>query len=249
MVDTIEQHSDHTVGQRQRSLDGLDEPGANLRAHADAVGDQLDGVLLIPGEADVVLQGAQLAVDAGTEEAAGQRLCQLLAVLTLPINDHRRHHDQALPEREPGEVIGDLARSERLNGLQADRAARGAEACEEQPEVIEDLGDRADRGARVAVDGLLIDAEGRGEPVDPLDLRASHLAEKLPGVGGQRLHEPPLAFLVDRVERQAALSAARQPGDDHERVSRELYGDPLEVVLSRTDDLDVICCHVALLTG
>ena len=106
--------------------------------------------------------------------------------------------------------------------------------------MVEDLGDRADGRARVAVHRLLVDRQGGREAVDPLDARLLHRAEELPRVGGQRLHEAALSLLVDRVEGERALAAPREPGHDRELVARDLHVDAFEIVLGGTLDVDRI---------
>ena len=64
-----------------------------------------------------------------------------------------------------------------------------------------------------------------------LDLRLRHLAEELPGVGGQRLDVPPLALGVERVHGQRRLAAAAGPAEDRHLVAGDVEVDPLQVVL------------------
>ncbi len=117
------------------------------------------------------------------------------------------------------------------------RAALGAvghaDAGVEQPQVVVDLGDRADRGARVAGRGLLVDRDGRRQALDEVDVGLVHLPEELPGVGRQRLDVAALALGVDRVERQRRLPRAREPREDDQLVAGQLDADVLQVVLAR----------------
>ena len=87
-------------------------------------------------------------------------------------------------------------------GMPAVRAVRLAEPGVEDAQVVVDLGDGADGRARALARRLLLDADGRRQAGDVLDLRLLHLAEELAGVAGQRLDVAPLALGVDRVERQ-----------------------------------------------
>ena len=127
------------------------------------------------------------------------------------------------------------------------RAVRDADPREEQPQVVVDLGDRADRGARVARGALLVDRDGRRQPVDLVDVRLLHLAEELAGVGAQALDVAPLALRVDRVEGEAGLARARQAGDDDQPVARERDVDVLEVVLARSANDELVLGHVGSL--
>ena len=122
-------------------------------------------------------------------------------------------------------------------------AVRDADPREQQPQVVVDLGDRADRRARVARRALLVDRDRRGEPVDLVDVGLLHLPEELPGVGAQALDVAPLALGVDGVEGEAALARAAEPGDDDEPVARERDVDVLEVVFARAAHDELILGH------
>src|SRR3546814_20971380 len=57
---------------------------------------------------------------------------------------------------------------------------------------------------------------------------------KLARVSRQALDIAPLALGIDGVEREARFAAARQAGDDDQRVARQVDVDALEVMLART---------------
>ena len=124
-------------------------------------------------------------------------------------------------------------------GCAAVPAVHGADARPEQAQVVVDLGDRADRRARVARAGLLLDRDRRRQPLDRVDVGLAHLVEELARVGRQRLDVAALPLGVDRVERERRLARARQPGDDDQLVARDLDVDVLEVVLARALDDDL----------
>jgi hypothetical protein len=122
---------------------------------------------------------------------------------------------------------------------------RLTDAGEQQPEVVVDLGDGADRRTRVARGGLLVDGHRRRQAFDEVDVGLVHLAEELPGVRGQRLHVAALALREDRVEREAGLARAGEPGEDDHRVARQVKADVTQVVLARAPD-DQAIGHVTL---
>ena len=95
---------------------------------------------------------------------------------------------------------------------------------------------------------LLVDRDGRAQPVDLVDVRLLHLAQELARVRAQALDVPALALGVDRVEREAALAAAAQARDDDQAVPRERDVDVLEVVLARAAHDDLILGHAAQFT-
>src|SRR6185437_6858487 len=69
----------------------------------------------------------------------------------------------------------------------ASRAIRLAEAGEEDAQIIVDLGDGADGRPRALARRLLLDADGRREPADVLDLRLLQRGEELAGIAGEAL--------------------------------------------------------------
>ena len=69
-----------------------------------------------------------------------------------------------------------------------------------------------------------IEIAGR-EPVDRVDVRLLHHLEELARVGGERLDVAALPLGVDRVEGEARLPGAGEPGDADQRVPRQPDGD------------------------
>ncbi len=114
----------------------------------------------------------------------------------------------------------------------------------EQAEVVVDLGDRADRRARVAGGRLLVDRDRRRQALDEVDVGLVHLPQELAGVGAQRLDVAPLPLGVDRVEGQRRLAGTGQAGEDDQPVAGQLDGDVLEVVLPRPADDDRVAGHL-----
>src|SRR5690606_18826636 len=118
------------------------------------------------------------------------------------------------------------------------RAARAADAGEQQAQVVVDLGDGADGRARIVRGGLLFDRDGRAQALDVVHVRLLHHAEELPGIGRQRLDVAALALGVDGVEGQRGLAGAGQAGDDDQPVPGQVQVDVLEVVGAGTADAD-----------
>ena len=183
-----------------------------------------------------------LAVDPDADEALAAGAVEDPVALGLAVLDERAEDEQprALGQRE--DLVDDL-----LDRLALDRVAvgavRDADPGEQQPQVVVDLGDRADRRARVARRALLVDRDGRRQAVDLVDVRLLHLAQELAGVGAQALDVAALALGVDRVEGEAGLAAARQAGDDDQPVTRERDVDVLEVVFARAAHDEPILGH------
>ena len=87
-----------------------------------------------------------------------------------------------MPVRQRQDLVDDLRHALALD-LVAVRAVRVANAREQQAQVVVDLGDRANRRARVARGALLVDGDRRRKPVDLVDVRLLHLAR---GTGARR---------------------------------------------------------------
>ena len=116
--------------------------------------------------------------------------------------------------------------------MPAGRAMRNADGGVEHPQVIVNLGDGADRRARTAAGGLLLDRNRRAQPVDRVHFGPLHLIQKLPRIGRKRLHVAPLALGVDGVERERRFPGSAQPRDHREGIARNLDVDVLQIVLA-----------------
>ena len=237
-VDEVEHHQ--PAGQVERGLDGVGEPALRRALDREPVDDDLDRVLLLLVELGRVVERVGLAVDPGPGEALGLQLPEQLDVLALAAADDRRQHLEPLPLLEGQHLVDDLLRRLPLDGRAAGGAVRAAGPGVEQPEVVVDLGDRADGRARVLRGRLLVDRDRRREALDEVDVGLVHLPEELPRVGGQRLDVAALALGEDRVERQRRLARAGEAGEDDERVAREVDRHVLEVVLPGPPDDELV---------
>ena len=153
-------------------------------------------------EVELLVQRPHLAVDLHAGEAVVAELAQELAVLALAAAHDRAHDAEPDVGFELEHLVDDLLERLPFDGAPAVRAVRVPDARVEQAEIVVDLGGRADRGARVARGGLLVDRDGRREPLDAVDVGLVHLAEELPGIRRQRFDVATLAFGVDGVEGQ-----------------------------------------------
>ena len=231
---------DEAVGELGGGLDGVGEPPPQALLHHQPVDDDGDVVLVLLVEVDVLLELAHLAVDLDAREAVGAELLEQLAVLALAAAHHRRDDAEPGAAVEVAHLVDDLLDALPGDGAPALRAVRVADARVQQAQVVVDLGDRADRGARVARRGLLVDGDGRREALDAVHVGLVHLPEELARVGRQRLDVAALALGVDGVEGQRRLARAREAGDDDEAVARQPQGDVLEVVLAGAGDDEIV---------
>ena len=136
----------------------------------------------------------------------------------------RRDHRHVEADEEP-RALRKLAEPARhhFGGLANHLAAavpaiRPADARIQQPQVVVDLGGRADRRPRIADAVLLADRDRRADALDRVDVRLLHPLEELPGVGRQRFDVAPLPFGVDRVEGERRLPRAAHARHDDERA-------------------------------
>jgi hypothetical protein len=79
---------------------------------------------------------------------------------------------------------------------------RDADGSIQHAQVVVNFRDGPNGGARTAVGGLLLDGNGGAEAIDGIDVGPFHLVQKLPGIGGKRLHVAPLPFGVNGIESQ-----------------------------------------------
>jgi hypothetical protein len=77
-------------------------------------------------------------------------------------------------------------------------------------------------------------------PSISVDIRLLHQLQELARVGRQRLHVAPLPFRVQRVEGERTLARARQAGDHHQLVPRQVEIEVLEIVGARTAHANLI---------
>ena len=77
------------------------------------------------------------------------------------------------------------------------------------------------------------------QALDDIDVGLVHQLQELPRVGRQALDIAPLAFGIQGVEGQARLARARQPGDHHQRIARDVEVDVLQVVRARAADAEL----------
>ena len=171
------------LGQPQRRLEGVGEPALDALALHEAVDDDLDRVLLVAGEVDLLGELVQLAVDPGPGEALGGEVGEQRLVGALAAPHDRRQHLEAGALGQLEDAVDDLLRGLADDDRAVVGAVRHADAGVQQPQVVVDLGDRADRRAGVARGRLLVDRDGRRQALDEVDVGLVHLAR---GTGGRR---------------------------------------------------------------
>src|SRR6185436_8962308 len=240
---------DDVLGEVEGRFERLEEPALDAAADDDAVHEDFDRVVAAPIELDVFLEGPERAVDADLGVAARPERRELLLELALAAAHERREDVDARVLRIQHHDVGDALHGLRRDLLPAAAAVRDADVGEEQPEIVVDFRDRADRGPRVGSGRLLLDRDGGRQAVDEVDVRLLHLLEELPRVRGQRLDVAALPFGVNRVEGERGLARARQAGDDHQLVAGDVDVDILEVMDAYAAYGYPVVRHVCVLPG
>ena len=226
----------HALGEAQRGLERVGEPALDARPAHEPVDDDLDRVVLVAGRAVAAGRASSTSspsTRARVKPCAGELVEQRRRTRPCGPAPPARAPGSGCPRASCEHAVDDLLRGLAGDQPPAVRAVRHADARVQQPQVVVDLGDRADGRARVARRRLLVDRDRRRQALDEVDVGLVHLPEELPGVRRQRLDVAALALGVDRVERERRLARARQPGEDDQLVARQLEVDVLQVVLAR----------------
>ncbi len=214
------------------------EARGDIRPHHHAVDDDVDVVLELLVEGRRVGDLDELSVDLGALKALLQIVGEVLAVFALAPAHDRREQIKPRAFRQRQDAVDHLADGLALDRQPGRRRIGDADAGEEQPHVIVDLGHRADGGARILRRRLLLDRDRRREPVDLVDVGLLHHLQELARIGGKQLHVAALALGVDRVEGERGFSRAGEPRHHDQAVARQVDVDVLEIMFARPADGD-----------
>ena len=175
----------HAISEFQCRLEGFCQSQLEVIAHFEAVHHHIDPVFFLLVECGDVIEVYHNAVDPHADETRGPHLLKHVQMFALAVTHHRgeQHEFAAFGHREDG--IHHLR-----NGLCFQRdtvgwAARIPHPGKQQPQVVVDLGDGADRGPRVMRGRFLLDRNGGRQAFDMVDVRLFHHRQKLPRVGRQ----------------------------------------------------------------
>ena len=199
-VDKLQHHD--AVGEIQRRLDRVGQPLLGGRLDRQPVHDHLDVVLLLLLQRRRIGERVHHPVHPDPAVALRMQLVEQVDELALASPHHRREHLEPGALRHREHLVDDLLRGLPRDPLTAHRAVRRPGPRIQQPQIVVDLGDGADRRPRVAVGGLLVDGHRRRQALDEVDVGLVHLTEELPGIRRQRLDVAPLALGEDGVEGQ-----------------------------------------------
>ena len=198
----VAQH-DHPPGAHpQRRLHRAGHPLVQVRPADQAVDHDLDRVRRVPVQLRDIVERVDAAVHPHAHEPRLHRVFEHGSVLPLAAAHHRRQQDDSRTGRHGGDGVDDLVGRPFADGRPAFRAVRAADAGEQQPQVVVDLGHGADRGPWIALRGALLDRDRRRKTVYEVHVRLVQPTQELPGVRRQRLDIAPLPLGKHGVERQ-----------------------------------------------
>ena len=240
-VAVLQQEQYDAVAELQGGFDGVVEAGGFELAADESVDDRLDIVLdLLVERGDLLVERDDLPVDAGAHEAVLAELVEDVAVFALAAayDGREDHHGGSGGQLE--QAVADALRGLGGEHLAAFGAVGRADVSVEQAEIVVNLRDGRDRGARIGAGGALFDGDGRGKSFDMTDFRLAHAVEELAGVGGEAFDVAALSLGVERVERERGLAGAGKPGDDGETVTRDRDVDVFQVMFGSAVDDDVL---------
>jgi hypothetical protein len=166
----------------------------------DPIDDDVEIVRPRTIEHQLIPQVDDLPVDPRAHETLAAQAIELELQLAFARPNDGGEQRETRPFAHLEDVIDDLLHGLRFDALSAFRAMRNPDPREQQPQVIGDFRDRADRRTRSLGERALLDRDRRREPFDGVDVGLGQLFEELSRVGGQRLDVPPLTLGVDGVE-------------------------------------------------
>ncbi len=217
--------------QAQGGLERFGQSLARLGPGLQPIDHDVERMLFILGQARQLVGGQHRAVDAKADEALRLQILEQIDELPFAFAHDRRQHQHPRIKRQRQRCVHHLRhalRGERV--FRVIRTMRRAHARVQQAQVVVDLGDGADRRARIVRRRLLFDRDRGRQAFDQVDIGPFHQLQELAGVRRQRFDVAPLPFGIQRVECERAFARAGQTRDHDQPVSRQVEIDVLQVV-------------------
>ena len=187
---------------RQRRLHRIGQTGADSVTHDQPVHNDLHIVLPVLIQHNLLGQVIQRPIDAHADIPLFLCVRQNLFVHTLLGTHHGGQHQETGSLRQRENLVNDLIHALLAYFPAADRAVGDAHPRIQKAQVVVYLGDSSDGRARIAGGRFLVNGNGGRQSLDHVHVRLVHLSEEHPGVGGQRLHKPPVSLGIDGIKRQ-----------------------------------------------
>ena len=170
----------------------------------------------------------------------------LFFVLALAIPHNGRQQIAARAFLQRHDPVDHILHLLRLDGLAGGGAVGRARAGKQQSQIVVNLGDGADGGARVFRCRLLLDGDCRAQTRNMIHIRLFHHIEELARIGAEGFNVAALPLGIDGVKRKARFARSRQARDHHQFIARYVHVDVLEIVLARAAHLDILqLSHIA----
>jgi hypothetical protein len=237
------------VGEAQRGFERFGEALLHVGAHFQTVDHDVDRMLVVLLQLrqrvhvvdlrDLFIGGAAARAHAKADKALRLHFLEQLDVFALAVRHRRRQDHQLGVFRQCERSVDHLRDALCLKRNFVVRAIGCADPREQQTQVVVNLRDGADRGARIVRRGLLFDRNGRRQTFNQVDVRFLHQLQELPGVRREALDVAPLPFRVERVKGKRRFARARQAGNHDELVTRQVETDVLQVVGTGPTDTDL----------
>ncbi len=120
--------------------------------------------------------------------------------------DYRSQHLDLAAGGQAQEAVHHLVHRLPPDRLVAMRTMGRTYPGKKQAQIVIDFSHRPYRGTGIVGSRFLVYGDSRREPFNVIYIRFVHLAQKLAGIGGKRLHITPLAFTVNSVKSQTGLA-------------------------------------------
>ena len=213
---------------------------AILFGNTQTVHHHLYVVVLVAVQLHVGQEFLHLAVNAGIEIALLAHALQKFAVVSLAVLHHGGKDVDTAPfipfQHEGNNLLLGVA----YHLLAAHIGMRLAHSGIEQTEKVVNLGGGAHGGARIAVGGLLLNADYGRKTADLVHIGARHASEEIACVCREGLYVSALTLGIYGVEGQAGLARPAQTGYHGKRTAWYLHVHVLQVVLTGTFNYDFI---------
>ena len=198
------------------------QPGIDAVANDEPIDDRFDVVHFLRREFGNFVERVDRAIDPRPHEAGFLNRFDHIAMCALaPSHQRREEHHPRFGGRL--RIVCSISASVCCAiGVPHFGHKHRADARHEQPQIIVDLGDRADSAPRVRRRRLLVDRDRGLQALDAIDVRPLHLLEELPRIKRQALHILPLPFGQQRVKRQRTFARSADARDHHEPIARNI---------------------------
>ena len=206
---------------RQRQLDGFGKSRPDVGLVLQPVDHDFDVVPHLAIEMQVVVQRNGFAVDSRADESLFQQIDEQIAILALLSANQRGQHRELRVGREMQNAGDDLLPRLTFDLLAALRTEALSDSREQDSQVVVDLGDCADRRARVVAARFLRDRNRGAQAAEIIDVGLGHLAEELPRKAGQTFDVAALSFGIHGIEGQRTLAGTADSGQANQFVSRQ----------------------------